>query len=175
MVTRWRSDTSKLWTKTLLYSWEWDRALREGGHFHCILRLVSAPSKRNWTIWSKLAAMLSRFCQPLFYGIGAGGGTSWSTLLVSRWVSSTCWDSNPPLGSFTRKESHTDVEVLFGGILAWEFLDVFGGIFTHVWRPHNPALSFFFTVHFYTLLIATLSWSCCFCQFNLPFAVLTSD
>lgn len=40
--------------------------------------------------------------------------------------------STVPLGSFTRKESHTDVEVLFGGILAWEFSDVFGGIFTIV-------------------------------------------
>ena len=119
---------------------------------HCerILRLVSVPAKRNSTIWSKLAAISF----PILWALVLWDRCGWWYLLKHALGFKMILNSHHqlveistlPLGSFTRKESHTDVEVLFGGILAWEFSDVFGGIFTHVWRPHKPPLSVFLSL-----------------------------
>lgn len=114
------------------------------------------------TIWSKLAAMLSRFCQPLFYGIGAGGGTYWSTLLVSRWFSpSTCWDINrPPWQLYQEGESHG-----CGGAFWWHLgLGVFRCFWWHLHHCLKAAqtTSIFFpctSIHFSLQLSA---FSCCF-------------
>lgn len=98
--------------------------------------------------------MLSRFCQPLFYGIGAGGGTYWSTLLVLRWFSpSTCWDINrPPWQLYQEGESHG-----CGGAFWWH-LGL--GVFRCFWWHLHPCFEgrtnhrYLFSLHFYTLLIA---------------------